>query len=523
MPIEEQRNFSYKFYLFGLFLLAVSLPWSKFLMSNAQIILLVTWLADKNLLSKIKNFFQNKTALIVSSVFIMHLIGLLYTNDFNYASEDIRKKIPLLMLPLLFSTSPSLSKKNIEYILMLFVLSVTLASFVCFYVLLGYTNKAILQHRDASIFISHIRFSLLISLAFFILGYFIIQKTSAYYLKGLLILIMFWLLFFMLSMEMITGIACTGIIATILLFYFTLQLKNTYIKTSLILLLLVGIYLPFNYIQNTLSPEKKIILQQIPEVTQSGNRYSNDSLRYETENGYKVWIGVCEAELKKEWNKRSKISYDSLDLKKNDIKYTLIRFLTSKGLFKDSSTVSDLSDKEIAAIEKGIANINYMKMFNPRARIKQIAWEINKYMHKGNPSGHSVIQRFEYWKASLGIIKENIMFGVGTGDVEIAFANEYEKTNSPLTKEWRLRSHNQFMAIAVAFGLIGLLWFLFSLVYPILKEKKLFNYFYMIFFMIALLSFLTEDTLETQAGVTFFAFFNSFLLFCDRKTDHTEV
>jgi len=232
---------------------------------------------------------------------------------------------------------------------------------------------------------------------------------------------------------------------------------------------------------------------------------------------------VCEAELKKEWNKRSKISYDSLDLKKNDIKYTLIRFLTSKGLFKDSSTVSGLSDKEIAAIEKGIANINYMKMFNPRARIKQIAWEINKYMHKGNPSGHSVIQRFEYWKASLGIIKENIMFGVGTGDVEIAFANEYEKTNSPLTKEWRLRSHNQFMAIAVAFGLIGLLWFLFSLVYPILKEKKLFNYFYMIFFMIALLSFLTEDTLETQAGVTFFAFFNSFLLFCDRKTDHTEV
>jgi len=35
---------------------------------------------------------------------------------------------------------------------------------------------------------------------------------------------------------------------------------------------------------------------------------------------------------------------------------------------------------------------------------------------------------------------------------------------------------------------------------------------YLSFFIIAVISFLTEDTLETQAGVTFFAFFNSFFL-----------
>ncbi|MDG2226927.1 MAG: hypothetical protein P8L20_04265 [Flavobacteriales bacterium] len=33
------------------------------------------------------------------------------------------------------------------------------------------------------------------------------------------------------------------------------------------------------------------------------------------------------------------------------------------------------------------------------------------------------------------------------------------------------------------------------------------------FLVISLLSFLGDDTLETQAGVTFFAFFNSFFLF----------
>jgi hypothetical protein len=34
-----------------------------------------------------------------------------------------------------------------------------------------------------------------------------------------------------------------------------------------------------------------------------------------------------------------------------------------------------------------------------------------------------------------------------------------------------------------------------------------------VFWMIAMISFLTEDTLETQAGATFFSLFNSVFLF----------
>ena len=39
----------------------------------------------------------------------------------------------------------------------------------------------------------------------------------------------------------------------------------------------------------------------------------------------------------------------------------------------------------------------------------------------------------------------------------------------------------------------------------------------MTFFIIAIVSFFAEDTLETQAGVTFYAFINSFLLFAKEK------
>jgi len=113
----------------------------------------------------------------------------------------------------------------------------------------------------------------------------------------------------------------------------------------------------------------------------------------------------------------------------------------------------------------------------------------------------------------LQIIKNNLLIGVGTGDIAKSFDEQYEKSNSLLKKENRLRSHNQYLSIAVTFGVIGLLWFLFTLFYPAYKMKMYSDILYLSFFFIAVFSFFTEDTLETQAGVTFYAFLNSLFLF----------
>src|ERR1035437_9289518 len=132
MQITSQKNFFSYSYLFGIFLLAASLPWSNLLMSISEIILLFSWLFGGDLLEKLKLFAKNKTALAISSVFILHLIGLAYTSDFAYGMEDVRKKIPLLLLPLIFSSSAPLKKELFEKILSLFSISVIAATFVCF-------------------------------------------------------------------------------------------------------------------------------------------------------------------------------------------------------------------------------------------------------------------------------------------------------------------------------------------------------------------------------------------------------
>ena len=196
-----------------------------------------------------------------------------------------------------------------------------------------------------------------------------------------------------------------------------------------------------------------------------------------------------------------------------ELKYTLIRYLNSKGLRKDSGGVAQLTSRDIRNIEKGIANVHYTRPFSLNSRLYKLLWEYEINRLHGNPGGHTVSQRLEFWRVSMAIIRDHFFIGVGTGDIKQAYAEKYESLNTQLEMRFRHRAHNQFLAIFVTFGLFGLIWFLFSLVYPGLETRKLYRYRYFVFWVTLMLSMFVEDTLETQMGVTLFAFFNAFLLF----------
>ena len=192
---------------------------------------------------------------------------------------------------------------------------------------------------------------------------------------------------------------------------------------------------------------------------------------------------------------------------------TLARYLTSKDLRKDAQGVMSLTDEDIQNIEQGVANYNNWRHPGLRARLSATLFEYDLYRHYNNPNGGSLSQRIEFTRASFHIIGQHPWFGVGTGDVPQAFAQAYDDIHSPLKEEFRFRAHNQYLAIAVAFGLVGLAFFLFVLLYPWLSSRKHHIYLYLAFLTIMLLSMFPEDTLETQAGATLFAFFLSLLLF----------
>jgi len=266
-----------------------------------------------------------------------------------------------------------------------------------------------------------------------------------------------------------------------------------------------------------LSIKKPFDCKAFTDTTALGNRYTFSAFDQQYENGNYVWIYICEKEMETAWNQRSKIQYTGHDLKGQTINVTLIRFLTSLGYRKDAEGVNKLSEEQIAAIESGVVDWKFMSKYGVMARYNQTMAEVVYYLDTKNPNGSSLVQRFEYWKTAMSLIKRNILIGVGTGDVQKAFKKEYNRCNSKLVPEYRLRAHNQFIEFTVTFGVIGLLWFLIALFYPVFKLKK-FDFLYIAFFMIAFISMLTEDTLETQAGICFFVFFSCFFLFCRKGT-----
>jgi hypothetical protein len=311
-----------------------------------------------------------------------------------------------------------------------------------------------------------------------------------------------------------SGLLILGATTLILLFAHTIITSK---KTTRIILLSVIIILPlagiyiFKSLMGTYN-ESHTYVYNPNDKTSFGNYYDPPGKDTIYENGYLVWIYVNEGELREAWNKISYIKYDSLDERKQPIRATLVRFMASKGLKKDAEGLSTLTADERRNIERGVANKNYQKLSSIRSRLQQIVWEVDQFLRVGSSSGHSVTQRFEFWYAGLRIASDHILTGVGTGDMPQSYRAEYDRMNSRLDEAHRLRAHNQFLAITVAFGIFGLIYFVIAYFYPLFSRGIKMNMIFSAFFLISLLSMFSEDTLETQAGVTFFSFFFIFLL-----------
>ncbi|WAC03889.1 O-antigen ligase family protein [Lacinutrix neustonica] len=122
--------------------------------------------------------------------------------------------------------------------------------------------------------------------------------------------------------------------------------------------------------------------------------------------------------------------------------------------------------------------------------------------------------RVVLWKSAMPLLKENIVFGVGTGDGNKVLIENYKnnglKTNTNI--------HNQYLDYLLRVGLFGLLVFIAVIGYAVYLSVKLNNYVYFCFLILVLGSCFTENILSRQWGIIFFASFNYLLYLNARNT-----
>ena len=546
-------------YLLGLLMVAVGLTLSPFLMGMSQFWLVLVWLVDAltppfkgggGIKTKLSRFFHNKAAVLLVAFYLMHVVGLLWTSDFEYALKDLRVKLPILVMPFVLSSMEPLDRKRFNIVMLIYVLSVFIATQFSFFRYLQHNYENI---REISHFISHIRFCLNIVFSIAIIGWYIVKAKVPEPVEGpikeieeptkeikgssktvpafgirividrfLQWFLLLWFIYQIFIFESLSGYVILVAVVLVSAVYAFLQWKKgrgwRIAMGVLAVAVIAAIVSVAMFAIKPMIEVEPVDFSTLEKKTAQGNYYWHDTVCYPVEDGKYVGLYFNRTELREAWSQRSNLLLEDTTFDGKSLEATLARYLTSKDLRKDAEGVMALTDEDVHNIEQGVSNYNNWKHPGLRARLSSTLFEYNLYRRFNNPNGGSLSQRIEFMRASFHIIGQHPWFGVGTGDVPQAFAQAYDEIHSPLKEGFRFRAHNQYLAVAVAFGLVGLLFFLLVLFYPWLSSKRHHTYLYMVFLCIILLSMFPEDTLETQAGVTLFAFFESLLLFAKPKS-----
>jgi len=332
---------------------------------------------------------------------------------------------------------------------------------------------------------------------------------------------MVWFIMFLIVLRSRTGYLVLSLGGAYVILRYLIAQKNLikrYITAFISLAIPIVIIIFISTTVNNYIDVEEINPEELDQYTMDGTKYTHD-INMGIEGGRHLGVNLCYPELEQSWNERSELDFNGNDNKGQELRFTLIRFLTSKDYRKDTQGVAQLTDEEISYIENGIANANYLNRFSIKNNINQITLAYLDYKRYGNTAGYSAFERIEQSKAAIAIIKDNFLTGVGTGDLHDVFKIEFIEMDSNLkdSEQNMFSSHNQFFNILIMFGIVGFIWFLFALFYPPIITRMFRDYFFVVFFVIMIVSMLLDDTLNTQPGSTFICFYYSLLLFGREK------
>ncbi len=512
MTINKQSAHYYVF-LFGLSLAIIGLGVSRFLLSIGGMLLALNWLLEGGFSEKWKRLRGNRPAILIIILFALHLIGLWNTTNFDYALNDIRIKLPLLLFPVVLGSAKPLPSALIIRLLWLFVAVVIFGTLLSIGHYFLAHNKDVDNIREIVFFSSPIRFSLLLVIALFFSFYAWRSDRMGWWW---FIAIAIWVIGFLIFLQSLTGIAVMiGTAVVMGIFYAATHLptpkKYFWMAAPVFAVVLMVALVISGYFKYTTPQAVPDNFAPFETHSAGGSEYEHHEENHELENGFFIYRYVATEELNRAWNRNSDMDFWGEDQRGQLMRHTIIRYMSSLGLRKDSLGFAQLSSDDFQRMEQGYTTAVPIK--NPLLhRLQGTYFEVHAFVNNKAVAGGSVTQRMVYFSNGWNLARENWILGVGTGDVNDALLQQYDLAASSLPDDLRRRAHNQYLTFWISFGVLGMLYFLYLNHYAISWSMRRQNWMAMAFTVIAAFSFLTEDTLETQTGATFYALLYALLL-----------
>ncbi|MCX8081065.1 MAG: O-antigen ligase family protein [Bacteroidia bacterium] len=485
-------------YVFLVSLLFLGLPLGTVPTSIPQFLLSGYWLLTGRFKEKWAHLKNHREFFLWGSLWLWHAAGLLWTEDMAAGLNDLRIKIPMLLIPLLMGSFPSFNYREFKQIILFFITGLAINLFWSNLYMWRFSPP---DPREASRFMSHIRLGFLAVSCIILLVYFYLNEKKHFIPFLILGLIIFYSI---IHLGLLSAYAYLLLCVPVLLLWFLFH-KNIPHSKLWAGLTLVGIAASCVY--GLLFYNKTFKEKNIPynKVQTAGNFIHHPEIHL-IENGFNAGINIKPQELIGQWNRDfPDISIDTYHEKY----FGLIRYLASKGLSKDSIGYSKLSSADKQNILNGISNYAYVEFSGIEKKLYDLFFSIRKWYYHQDATGSSAGMRFYYWRKGMELIRQNLFWGCGTGDVPAELKKIYMEENIP--PEWMKRPHQQFISIWAALGIPGIALFLWAVFLPVFQSNYRHSLLFVLIWWGFLISFLYEDTLETQTGVSYVLFFLTLL------------
>lgn len=175
------------------------------------VLLIITWLLDGDLVTKARRLSRSAhriNTLLFSGIYLIYLIGLLYTGNFSNGLFDAEVKLSLLIFPVIFSSmnGNALPLAFVRKVLISFVFGVLASMLLCYSVaIVNYMKTGLLAsfyYNNLAILIHPSYLAMYVSFAIFILLYFNVNgriRKPIFRILSILLVILFELFIIMLS------------------------------------------------------------------------------------------------------------------------------------------------------------------------------------------------------------------------------------------------------------------------------------------------------------------------------------
>lgn len=511
------KSYSQALYVAILAFCSATIVWGNFLITLASILLISFWILNGNYKQRVSTLLSNKAAICYLIIIAMILLRCLVQFPHQAAIRACTKYLPFLLFIFTLGSYKELTHKQFKAIILIFICSLDINTIVC--VVQQFFNQTDTSNfRAVGKYMSYIRLSLFTVVACAACAHYLFYDKNSDVSKIERIFLwvsVIWLTFVVVFLKTLMGYIIYALLATI---FAISQIKQNYsskvtiiifaVFTALFVAVGAVLYSEARYFifSDTINPET------LDTHTQRGNAYSPYKQGTQAENGHWANMYVCPHELDSCWQARTGIG-SIWTIGKNGFSYfpVICRYMASKNLRKDADGFAQLTDTDIENIKNGFTNYRFTSNSDIRKRIYEAFWEIHSYHNGDNPNGHSITQRLQFLATAKKVADTYPWIGAG------AFAQTemfkfYERDNVLQQTNWNL-PHNQFMLMLVTTGYLGLTIFVLCFIGIVVFSRKKWNALTISWFVATIVSFLSEDTMNTLAGTAFCAFLGGIILF----------